>query len=226
MSLIEVRGLYKCFGSGNACAWALNGIDMSLEAGSYTVLKGRSGSGKTTLLNCIGTLETPTRGEVSIAGRALSRLSPDERAGFRLHHLGFVFQAYNLLEILTAQENIAYPLQLRGRKRSDAMQVADYWLRQVGLADFARHRPGELSGGQQQRVAVARALAGRPDIVLADEPTANLDSVTGKALIQLLQQLNREHATTFLIASHDPAVIDSAPDVIRMLDGRIVDDDR
>ena len=221
MSLIEVRDLHKCFGTGNACAWALNGIDLDLERGSYTVLQGRSGSGKTALLNCIGTLETPTRGEVRVAGRSLSRLSADERAAFRLHHVGFVFQAYNLMVILTARENVAYPLQLKGLGRRQAMQQADHWLEQVGLAHLASRRPGELSGGQQQRVAVARALASAPDIVLADEPTANLDSTTAKALIQLLRRLNSDHATTFLIASHDPAVIASAPQVVCLLDGRI-----
>ena len=221
MRLIEVAGLHKCFGSGNACTWALNGIDLGLDAGSYTVLEGRSGSGKTTLLNCIGALELPTRGEVLVAGQSLSRLSPDERAAFRLHHIGFIFQAYNLMGILTARENVAYPLQLKGAGRRQALRQADHWLAQVDLAGLGSRRPSELSGGQQQRVAVVRALASGPDIVLADEPTATRDTVTGEALVELLRRLNREYGTTFLIASHDPAVIESAPDVICLQDGRV-----
>lgn len=226
MALIEIRDLRRCFGSGNACAWALNGIDLAIERGAWCVLEGRSGSGKTTLLNIIGTLDSPTSGSLRVAGTELGGLVPLERNGFRLRHLGFVFQAYNLMAVLSARENVAYPLQLRGVKRAQALTTADDWLARVGLdTHFARRRPHELSGGQQQRVAVARALAGEPDLVLADEPTANLDSQTAADLIALMQGLNQDLGMTFVIASHDPAVIASTGGPngqrVTLQDGRI-----
>ncbi|MCB1735316.1 MAG: ABC transporter ATP-binding protein [Gammaproteobacteria bacterium] len=209
MALIEIHDLTRCFGSGNACAWALNGIDLEIERAAWCVLEGRSGSGKTTLLNIIGTLDSPTSGSLRVAGTELGGLAAPERNGFRLRHLGFVFQAYNLMAVLDARENVAYPLQLRGWKRDAALARADEWLARVGLDGLTHRRPHELSGGQQQRVAVARALAGEPDLILADEPTANLDSHTAGSLIELMQSLNQDIGTTFVIASHDPAVIAS-----------------
>jgi putative ABC transport system ATP-binding protein len=224
-NVIEVRGLRKSYGRGEALSWALNGVDLDVPRGSYCVLEGRSGSGKTTLLQCIGALQTPTSGEVRIDGRDFRGLDKDQRAAFRLRHIGFVFQAYNLMGVLDARENVAYTLQLRGESRRAALDKADHWLERVGLADYRRRRPSELSGGQQQRVAVARALATEPDIVLADEPTANLDSANGGALIELLQGLNEDMGTTLLIASHDPAVIESARQRVRMMDGRVVEEE-
>lgn len=223
MSLIEAQGLIKHYRMGQIEVKALNGVDFSLAKGEFGVLAGRSGSGKTTLLNIVGALDLPDQGRVMIDGEDFLSLSKNERAGFRLQRVGFIFQAYNLIRVLNARENVAYVLQLQGMAKRERLEIADGWLEEVGLADMGERRPDQLSGGQQQRVAVARALASGPAIVLADEPTANLDSHTGAELIELMHHLNREHETTFLIASHDPQVIDAARRLIRMEDGRIVD---
>ncbi len=222
MALIEARGLEKYYRIGGERIAALQQVDLSLDAGVFAVVAGRSGSGKTTLLNMIGALDMPDAGRISIDGVDVLALSGGERAAFRLRHIGFVFQAYNLIRTLSARENVAYVLQLQGMEQGARDQLADRWLREVGLEGLGDRRPDALSGGQQQRVAVARALASRPDIVLADEPTANLDSHTGEALIGLMRRLNREHGVTFLIASHDPMVIAAAATLIRMEDGAIV----
>ncbi|HXH73176.1 MAG TPA: ABC transporter ATP-binding protein [Mariprofundaceae bacterium] len=221
MALIEAAGLMKHYHSGESELAALAGIDLSVETGAFIVLAGRSGSGKTTLLNILGGLDQPDGGSLSVAGRDMLAMSNSERAAFRLKHLGFVFQAYNLIRVLTARENVAYVLQLQGMPKSRRFQVADQWLDEVDLAGYADRRPDQMSGGQQQRVAVARALATGPDLVLADEPTANLDSTTGEALINLMRHLNEEHGTTFLVASHDPMVIAAARTLIMLQDGRI-----
>ena len=223
MALIEARGLYKHYRLGEVEVAALNGVDIDLDAGSFAVVAGRSGSGKTTLLNIIGALDMPDAGVVSIQGEDFLNLSKDARAEFRLRHIGFIFQAYNLIRVLSARENVAYVLQLQGVNKRQRLDIADGLLAEVGLSDLGGRRPDQLSGGQQQRVAVARALASKPDIVLADEPTANLDTQTGTELIELMQRLNREHGTTFLIASHDPMVIDAAGQVVQMQDGRLVE---
>ncbi len=221
MNTIEVRDLHMTFGGHETAVKALDGVDLDVARGSFAVLAGRSGSGKTTLLNCIGALLTPTRGTIRIDGHDFAHLDRDQRAAFRLRHMGFVFQAYNLMEILDARENVSYTLQLQGEPRKRALERADHWLAQVGLADLGRRRPSQLSGGQQQRVAVARALATGPAIVLADEPTANLDSATARALVDLLGRLNADEAVTILVSSHDPEVIAGAGTVISMADGRI-----
>jgi len=200
---------------------ALDGVDLSIERGAYVVLAGRSGSGKTTLLNMLGGLDRPDSGALSIAGQDILAMSAAERAGFRLNHLGFVFQSYNLIRVLNARENVAYVLQLQGMDKKQRFALADQWLAEVGLKGFENRRPDQMSGGQQQRVAVARALAANPDLVLADEPTANLDSHTGEALMALMRKLNEEQGTTFVIASHDPAVIASARTLVTMQDGQI-----
>jgi len=219
--LITASGLYKHYASGEIEVKALDGVDLSIERGAYLVLSGRSGSGKTTLLNMLGGLDRPDRGTLSVAGMDLLAMSAAERADFRLHHLGFVFQAYNLIRVLSARENVAYVLQLRGVSKTERFEVADHWLAEVGLAGFEQRRPDQMSGGQQQRVAVARALAAAPDLVLADEPTANLDSHNGESLMSLMRTLNETQHTTFVIASHDPMVIASARMLITMQDGRI-----
>ena len=219
--LIQVRGVAKSFGDGNACTHALRGVDLDLSTGSFSVLEGRSGSGKTTLLNIIGALDLPDQGRIQIGGESFLDLSKDQRATFRLYHIGFVFQSYNLLRVLSARENVAFPLQMQGLAEAEALARADRWLHAVDLGGLERRRPEELSGGQQQRVAVARALVTHPSIVLADEPTANLDSENGGALMQLLRRINAEHQVTFLIASHDPAVIASARHLITLRDGQI-----
>jgi len=223
MALIEARGLYRRYAAGEVGAVALDGVDLMLERGDFTVLSGRSGSGKTTLLNMVGTLDRPDRGTLSIAGQDVLSLNRAERALFRLHHVGFIFQAYNLIRVLSARENVAYVLQLQGVPADRRREIADQWLAEVGLAGMEDRRPDQLSGGQQQRIAVARALASKPDIVLADEPTANLDSHTGEALMALMRQLNETHGMTFLIASHDPAVLDAGKALLHMEDGRIVE---
>lgn len=219
--LVEARGLEKHYRSGEARVTALAGIDLDLEASDFVVLAGRSGSGKTTLLNILGGLDLPDAGSVHVAGQNLLEMTAAERAKFRLWHLGFVFQAYNLIRVLSARENVAYVLQLRGEKRKKRLEIADRWLHEVGLEGLEDRRPDQMSGGQQQRVAVARALAANPDLVLADEPTANLDSTTGASLIELMRRLNEQQKTTFLIASHDPMVIQAAGTLVRMQDGRI-----
>jgi len=219
--LISASGLTRYYESGELRVAALDGIDLLINRGAYVVLAGRSGSGKTTLLNMLGGLDRPDSGSLVIAGQDLLAMSSASRANFRLCHLGFVFQAYNLIRVLSARENVAYVLQLQGMDKKERFRLADQWLANVGLQGFENRRPDQMSGGQQQRVAVARALATEPDLVLADEPTANLDSHTGESLMALMRQLNEERGTTFVIASHDPAVIASARTLITMQDGRI-----
>jgi len=221
MALIQAEHLYKGYRSGESIVKALDDVTLGIPQGAFVVLAGRSGSGKTTLLNMLGGLDRPDRGALTIAGRDMLQMGRDERAKFRLHHLGFVFQAYNLIRVLTARENVAYVLQLRGMERRRRMALADRWLAEVGLQGFEYRRPDQMSGGQQQRVAVARALAASPDLVLADEPTANLDSHTGAELIALMRRLNEQEGTTFVTASHDPAVIESARMLVTMQDGKI-----
>ncbi len=221
MALIQAEHLYKGYRSGESIVKALDDVTLGIPQGAFVVLAGRSGSGKTTLLNMLGGLDRPDRGALTIAGRDMLQMGRDERAKFRLHHLGFVFQAYNLIRVLTARENVAYVLQLRGMERRRRMALADRWLAEVGLQGFEHRRPDQMSGGQQQRVAVARALAASPDLVLADEPTANLDSHTGAELIALMRRLNEQEGTTFVTASHDPAVIESARMLVTMQDGKI-----
>lgn len=203
---------------------ALTDVDLEIARGEFVTLAGPSGSGKTTLLNVIGGLDHPTAGAITLEGRRIDRLSAAESADFRLEHIGFVFQAYNLIPVLSARENVEFVMEVQGmgaearRKRSHSI------LEEVGLIDMEDRRPSELSGGQQQRVAVARAIVSRPTIVLADEPTANLDSQTASELVQLMLTLNQKHETTFLISTHDPMVIELAPRRITLRDGRIVDD--
>ncbi len=222
MALIEAEALHKVYRSGEVEVRALDGVDLSLEAGEFAVLAGRSGSGKTTLLNMLGALDVPDAGVVRIGGENYLKLGKDQRAGFRLRHVGFVFQAYNLIRVLSARENVAYVLELQGMSGSERGARADALLAAVGLSGLGERRPDQLSGGQQQRVAVARALATEPDLVLADEPTANLDSATGEQLIDLMADLCRDRGTTFVLASHDPMVIARARPLIRMDDGKVV----
>jgi putative ABC transport system ATP-binding protein len=219
--LIQVCELYKCYWVGAMPYPALNGVDLSVHPGELVVLAGRSGSGKSTLLNVVGTLEEADAGEVLVCGRNVSTWNARQRAEFRLRHLGFVFQAYNLIRVLTARENVAYVCQLQGRPRPECLERADYWLEQVGIGYLGYRRPDQLSGGQQQRVAVARARATHPEQVVADEPTANVDSRTGRELVELLQGLNGRFGTTLVIASHDPAVLAAAGRLVQIEDGHI-----
>ena len=226
MALIETKDLVKTYGLGALIVRALDGVTLSVDESEFVVLSGRSGSGKTTLLNAIGALDMPDSGHVSIRGEQYRALSKDARARFRLRHVGFVFQAYNLIRVLTARENVAYVLELQGIPRRERLGRADHWLDQVGLGGLGDRRPDQLSGGQQQRVAVARALATSPDIVLADEPTANLDTQTAEQLLRSMRELNETHRTTFVFASHDPRVVAAAGRLIQMEDGRISGDER
>jgi putative ABC transport system ATP-binding protein len=226
MALIEATGLTKHYRSGSSEAIALDGVDFTLQQGAFAVLCGRSGSGKTTLLNMIGLLDRPDKGSLTLADTDVLAMNQDQRANFRLHRVGFVFQAYNLIRVLSARENVAYVLQLRGVAKAERLAQADHWLAEVGLADMGSRRPDQLSGGQQQRVAVARALASAPELILADEPTANLDSHNGESLMELMHRLNATQGTCFLIASHDPVAMDAAGELITMQDGQIIERDQ
>jgi putative ABC transport system ATP-binding protein len=200
---------------------ALRGIDLQIRGQRLTAIAGPSGSGKTTLLNLLGCIDRPDRGQLIVAGTQVGELSDNALSDFRASNLGFVFQSFNLIPVLTAYENIEYPLRLTqmspARRRERVREVLD----SVGLAAHARHRPGQLSGGQQQRVAIARALAAAPRIILADEPTANLDSHTGASIIELLRRMQREHNVSIVICSHDPQVIAAADDTVFIRDGRV-----
>ena len=220
-ALIRVRGVTKIYRQGELDVHALRGVDLDLAEGEFTAMAGPSGSGKTTLLNMIGALDHPTEGTVTVAGHEAGRLDRGEAADFRLDHVGFIFQAYNLVPVLTAFENAEFTLLLRGVPRDERRERVEGLLERVGLADMMDRRPPELSGGQQQRVAIVRALATHPDIVLADEPTANLDSGTSGELLDLMLELNRRLETTFLFSTHDETVIDRARRVVRLLDGRV-----
>jgi putative ABC transport system ATP-binding protein len=224
--LITTKNIEKVFNTGAVEFKALRGIDLEIEAGEFTVIAGPSGSGKTTLLNIIGTLDAPTEGSLTFKGQEISNLSESEKSDLRLNHIGFVFQAYNLINVLSAAENVEYILHLQGAKKATKRARALELLEHVGLVGLEDRRPNELSGGQQQRVAVARALASNPELVLADEPTANLDQTSGNELMELLVKLNKEEGRTFVISSHDPMVIGHAKRVLHILDGRIVKDER
>ena len=200
---------------------ALRGIDIDIRANCVTAISGPSGSGKTTLLNVIGCIDRPDAGELEVAGTPVGRLSDNELSDFRAVHLGFVFQSFNLIPVLTAYENVEYPLRLTNVPAARRRERVTSMLDAVGLSSHARHRPGQLSGGQQQRVAVARALAAAPALVLADEPTANLDSQTGASIIELMRQMQREHRISVVICSHDPKVIAAADDTVTIQDGRV-----
>ena len=222
--IVEVANLHKIYPGGSKVA-ALRGIDLSISRGEFSALAGPSGSGKSTLLNMIGTLDQPTKGTVSYDGHVVSTLGVDALSDFRLRSLGFVFQAYNLIPVLTAIENVEYPLVLQGVDPKERRQLAHEVLSWVGLEGYAERRPDLLSGGQQQRVAVARAIVTRPSLVLADEPTANLDSKTGAQLLDLMQSLNKDHGITFLFSSHDGAVLERARRVVRLQDGELLSDE-
>lgn len=201
---------------------ALSDINLDIRQGCFTVLSGPSGSGKTTLLNLIGCIDQPDSGEIVIAGQAVQALDDDALADFRARHIGFIFQNFNLLPVLTAFENVEYPLVLAGVAPAERRQRVTELLAAVGLADRANNRPGQLSGGQRQRVAIARALATSPQLVLADEPTANLDSHTGADIIALMRRLQQERNVTFVFSSHDPQVHAEADEVVYIRDGRII----
>jgi putative ABC transport system ATP-binding protein len=226
MTILEARGVTKIYQTRGVETAALNGVDLAITEGEFSALAGPSGSGKTTLLNLFGALDEPSSGEVILDGEKLADLSAARLAELRLRKLGFVFQAYNLIPVLTARENVEFVMQLQGVGAQERRARADELLRDVELAELADKRPLEMSGGQQQRVAVARSIASRPRIVLADEPTANLDSGTAGRLLDLMARLNREREVTFLFSTHDPLVIDKARRVVQLRDGRVAGDER
>lgn len=222
--LTEVSKTYR---AGAVAVPALDSVTLEIEDGAFLSIAGPSGSGKTTILNLLGALDVPTSGTIQIAEQTTQGLSPKTLADFRNTHLGFVFQTFNLIPVLTARENVEFPLQLQGvSDRAERKARVDAILGEVGLGEMAERRPAELSGGQQQRVAVARALVKRPRLVLADEPTANLDSGTAGEIMALMQSMNEKHGTTFVFSTHDPLVMKHATRLVRLRDGRIESDER
>ena len=203
---------------------AVDDVNISISEGEFTAIVGPSGSGKTTLLNLIGGLDTPTSGNLYIDGQDISLLKPKEMVDFRLHNIGFVFQSFNLIPVLSAKENVAFVMELQGRKKSERDERAQELLESVGLGDRANSRPSKLSGGQQQRVAVARALASKPKFILADEPTANLDSKSAENLLDMMEKLNEKENITFVFSTHDPRIMAKARRIITLEDGKIIND--
>ncbi|MFA8450973.1 MAG: ABC transporter ATP-binding protein [Bacteroidales bacterium] len=224
MSEIVIKDLHKIYNESQIPVYALNGINVKINAGEFTAITGPSGSGKTTLLNLIGGLDKPSKGSVCIKGTNISEMKSKQLVDFRLHNIGFVFQAYNLIPVLNAVENVAFILELQGVLKEERNAVACKFLEKVGLGDKLYQRPSHLSGGQQQRVAVARALASNPAFVLADEPTANLDSKSTENLLDIMLKLNEELGITFLFSTHDQRVIDRAKRILTIEDGNLIDD--
>jgi putative ABC transport system ATP-binding protein len=218
---VVIKGAGKTYHLDTVTVPALININLTIRANCFTVISGPSGSGKTTLLNMIGCIDRPDQGQVIVAGQDIASMSDDALSDFRARHLGFIFQNFNLLPVLTAYENVEYPLLLTKIPAVQRRERVTSLLDAVGLSDRAHNRPGQLSGGQRQRVAIARALATSPKIVLADEPTANLDSQTGAAIINLMRKMQREHQVSFVFSSHDPQVQAAADDTIFICDGRI-----
>jgi len=226
METITLKNVEKNFREGEHIVHAVNGVDAVLEQGDFAAIAGPSGSGKTTLLNLIGGLDRPDKGEISIGGVTTNEKSDDELTELRLRKIGFVFQAYNLIPVLTAYENVQFVLQIQGVPDKEHRERIMPLFREIGLEGLENRFPSQLSGGQQQRVAVARAVIGTPSIVLADEPTANLDSETASNLLHMMRKLNEEKQVTFLFSTHDPRVISEARRVIRLRDGKVQSDER
>jgi len=223
--LFEASNLRKSYRLGTVTIEALRGVDFKVTRGEFVVVAGPSGCGKTTLFNLLGALDDPDSGSVLFEGDDLARLSSTERTLFLRRKIGFVFQSFNLVPVLTAYENVEYPLWIDGLGQAERKQRTNDALASVGLADRMHQRPDQLSGGERQRVALARGLVHDPLVILADEPTANLDSATGAEIVGLLARTNAERGTTFLVATHDPAIIDKSPRRVRILDGRVVSDE-
>lgn len=221
MSSVILNQVDKIYRLGAVVVPALAGIDLEIRSNCFTVISGASGSGKTTLLNMIGCVDRPDAGSVVVAGRSIHTMSDNELSDFRARHLGFIFQNFNLLPVLTVYENVEYPLLLINASKQERKQRVMALLDAVGLANKVNNWPGQLSGGQRQRVAIARALAASPQLVLADEPTANLDSETGAAIIALMRKMQQEQQVSFVFSSHDPKVLAEADDAVFIRDGRI-----
>jgi len=222
MAIVSMQEVVRNYYLGKTVVNALGGIDLEVEKGEFICIAGPSGSGKTTLLNLIGCLDRPSSGKVFLDGDDVERLSDNKLSRLRAERIGFIFQSFNLIPVLSAFENIEYPLLLKGVPRGSRKKKVLAMLEEVELANFTRHRPNQLSGGQRQRVAIARALVTDPEMVLADEPTANLDSKTGEAIVDLMRKINQEMKATFIFSTHDSMVMKHAHRMIRLKDGRIV----
>jgi putative ABC transport system ATP-binding protein len=223
---VETKSLYKDYGINGVIVHALRGVDVSFDKGEFTAIVGPSGSGKSTLLHLIGCLDSPTKGDVIIDEVKTREMSKKKQAILRRQKIGFIFQAYNLIPVLTAVENVSFPLTLLGENSKSIKEKSYNVLKLVGLSGMENRRPKELSGGQQQRIAIARALVKRPKLILADEPTANLDSKTGSEILQLMLKLNESEKTTFIFSTHDKMVMDYAKRIIYIRDGKIIQEDK
>ncbi len=226
MRLLHLEGVTKDYALGKTIVRALRGLDLSIETGEILAIMGPSGSGKSTLMHILGALDTPTDGTASLEGHDLLKLSENDLVTLRGRKVGFVFQTFNLIQALTAQQNVELPMIFLGVKRRDRLERARYLLEKVGLGDRVAHRPNELSGGERQRVAIARALANDPEILLADEPTGNLDSETGATILDLLKRLSVDQGKTMILITHDPDAAAIAHRVVRLRDGRVVQEVR
>ncbi|PLX11991.1 MAG: macrolide ABC transporter ATP-binding protein [Marinilabiliales bacterium] len=225
MNVIEIKDLTKIYNTSEVKVKAVNGISIDFKEGEFTAVVGPSGSGKTTFLNMLGGLDKPTSGDVIIGGQNIWQLNSRKIIDFRMNNIGFVFQSYNLIPVLTAGENVEFIMQLQGKPKKEREKRTRELLEAVGIGDRIKSRPSKLSGGQQQRVAVARALASRPKFILADEPTANLDSSSTSSLLELMSQMNKKYNTTFIFATHDQRVMDKARRIITIEDGKILSDE-
>jgi putative ABC transport system ATP-binding protein len=226
MNIVECRDVRKIYRQGKVEVHALRGVDLSIEEGGFLALAGPSGSGKTTLLNIIGGLDYADAGSISVNGNQIDRMNQTELANLRLHNIGFVFQAYNLIPVLSALENVEFVMLLQGVSPTERRSRATAILDDVGLEGLYHRRPAELSGGQQQRVAVARAIVSNPSIVLADEPTANLDSKSGEGLLEMMREMNEKKGVTFIFSTHDKMVMDFARRLVQIRDGIVAEDRR
>jgi len=225
---VRLAGVHKIYPLGNTEVHALKGVDITIREGDFASIAGPSGSGKSTILNLIGCIDVASRGTVEVVGNDTARLSDRRITRLRHEAIGFIFQSFNLMPVLNVFENVEFPLLIAGGAppRAERREYVDFLIGEVGLTEWRRHRPSELSGGQRQRVAIARALATRPRIVLADEPTANLDSATGNSIIELMKKINQELHTTFIFSTHDPSIVEIADHVIRLHDGEVTDEIR
>ena len=226
MKVIETSNLSKHFGLGETRVSAVNNVSFEIEEGEFTAIIGPSGSGKTTLLHLIGGLDSPDEGDITLSGEKIAHMKGNQLSDFRRDHIGFIFQAYNLIPVLSAAENIEYIMMLQGIKKPERRRKVEEILETVGLTGLGDRRPAMLSGGQQQRVAVARAMVSKPDIILADEPTANLDSKTGMKLLEVMKELNREFKLTFVFSTHDEKIMNMATRLIHLRDGSIERDEQ
>ena len=228
MAIVRLNNVVKVYPLGKTEVHAVKGVSFEIQRGDFISIAGPSGSGKSTILNMIGCIDVPTEGSVEINGQITGNLNDKEITLLRHRVIGFIFQSFNLVPVLNVYENIEFPLLLgnAGPSKKEKAEWIDYLIEAVGLSEWRKHRPNELSGGQRQRVAIARAMVTKPQIVLADEPTANLDSTTGEAIISLMKRINREMNTTFIFSTHDPAIVRIADHIIRLLDGEVIEDAR